>query len=48
MSVTVGFSLPDRRIFSHIINKIPFSSGEPDPTTILERKEGLESYLHVS
>uniref|UniRef100_A0A1X7V9E2 PX domain-containing protein n=1 Tax=Amphimedon queenslandica TaxID=400682 RepID=A0A1X7V9E2_AMPQE len=43
--VAKGLSLPDRRIFSHIINKIPFSSGEPDPTTILERKEGLESYL---
>lgn len=40
-----SFSLPDRRIFSHIINKIPFSSGEPNPTTILERKEGLDSYL---
>ena len=40
-----GLALPDKKILSHIWNKV--SSGEPDMTLVLERKEGLEKYLQV-
>ena len=42
----IASALPDRRIFSNIINKISLSN-EPDPALLLERKEGLEHYLQV-
>lgn len=39
--------MPDKRNFSSFISKLPFTSGEPDTTVIIERKQGLEKYLQV-
>lgn len=47
MIITLGLSLPDRKILSNIWTKLSFNSDEPDPTIILERREGLERYLQV-
>lgn len=47
MIITLDLTLPDRKILSNIWTKISFTSDEPDPTIILERREGLEKYLQV-
>lgn len=43
----LGLSLPEKRNFSSILSKLPFTSSEPDTTVIIERKQGLEKYLQV-
>lgn len=42
-----GFELPDKRGFENFVSKLPFTAKDPDPTIILERKQGLERYLQV-
>lgn len=45
--LVLGLTLPEKRHFSSIISKLPFTSSEPDTTIIIERKQGLEKYLQV-
>ena len=39
--------LPNKRGFENFVSKLPFTAKDPDPTIILERKQGLEGYLQV-
>lgn len=47
LSFFEGLDLPEKRHFSSIISKLPFTSSEPDTAVIIERKQGLEKYLQV-
>ena len=45
--VCVGLKLPGKHGLASLVTRLPFTSGSPDLTIILERKQGLQSYLQV-
>ena len=45
--VPAGLDLPERHGFANVVSKLPFTSKDLDPTSLLERKQGLEKYIQV-
>ena len=43
-----GLDLPEKHGFANVVSKLPFTSRDLDPTSLLERKQGLEKYIQVS
>ena len=39
--------MPERHGFANVVSKLPFTSRDLDPATLLERKQGLEKYIQV-
>ena len=45
--IIAGVDLPERHGFANVVSKLPFTSRDLDPASLLERKQGLEKYIQV-